>query len=223
MTNKSDMDIEQEVIRALERDTRVAATEVGVQVSNGVVTLTGLIDSWAKRVAAEQAAHRVAGVLDVANDLEVRLTGDAERSDTEIARAVRRALEWDVLVPDDDIRSTISKGVVTLEGRVELWSERYDAERAVERLAGVKGVVNRIEVSPSVKVNAVDVDLAIQSALERHADRQARNIEVQANDGVVEVTGVVHTWSERDAVLGAVRQARSVRSVVDRLSVQPWG
>jgi osmotically-inducible protein OsmY len=223
MTNKSDMDIEQEVIRALERDTRVAATEVGVQVSNGVVTLTGLIDSWAKRVAAEQAAHRVAGVLDVANDLEVRLTGDAERSDTEIARAVRRALEWDVLIPDDDIRSTISKGVVTLEGRVELWSERYDAERAVERLAGVKGVVNRIEVSPSVKVNAVDVDLAIQSALERHADRQARNIEVQANDGVVEVTGVVHTWSERDAVLGAVRQARGVRSVVDRLSVQPWG
>jgi hypothetical protein len=110
-----------------------------------------------------------------------------------------------VLVPDADIRSTVSKAVVTLEGRVQFWSERYDAERAVERRAGAKAVVNHVEVKPSVEMNTIDVDLAIQSALERHADRLAHNIDVPANDGVVEVTGVVHTWSERDAVLGAVQ------------------
>jgi osmotically-inducible protein OsmY len=220
---KDDMDIEQEVIRELGRDTRVSPTEIGVQVSNGVVTLTGLIDSPAKRVAAEQAAHRVAGVFDVASDLVVRPPGEAGRSDTEVAHAVRRALEWDVLVPDTDIRSTVANGVVTLEGHVHEWSERGDSERAVARLAGVRAVVNRIEIKPVVPVDTADIDLAIHRALERLADREAARIQVRPDDhGVVEVTGVVHTWSERDAVLGAVRAARGVRGVSDRLNVQPY-
>jgi osmotically-inducible protein OsmY len=222
-TKKSDTEIKGDVLRELSWDTRVSSTEVGVQVTNGVVTLTGNIDSWAKRTAAEQAAHRVAGVLDVANDLEVRLPGGTERSDGEIAQSVRKTLEWDVTVPDKDIRSTVSKGIVTLEGHVPFWSHRYDAEHAVERLSGVKSVVNRIEISPPPpQVNTGDVRSAIQNALERHADREAARLDVRVTDGGVEVTGVVHTWSEKDAVLGAVRGTRGVRNVTDHLSVQPY-
>ena len=152
---KSDTEIQQAVVRELGWDTRISPTEVGVQVKNGVVTLAGMVDSWAKRAAAEQAAHRVFGVLDVANDLEVQLTGvGAARSDTDIAQSVRHALEWDVTVPDKAIRSTVSKGVVTLEGTVGFWSERSDAERAIEKIFGVKAVVNRIEVRPPVRAEA---------------------------------------------------------------------
>jgi osmotically-inducible protein OsmY len=220
---KSDTEIQQAVVRELGWDTRISPTEVGVQVKNGVVTLTGMVDSWAKRAAAEQAAHRVFGVHDVANDLEVQLTGSwATRTDTDIAQSVRYVLEWDVTVPDKDIRSTVSKGVVTLEGTVNFWTERSDAERAVEKISGVKAVVNRIEVRPSVRAEATQVRSAIQDALERHADREAARIDVRVHEGAVDVTGVVHTWSEKQAVLGAVRGTRGVREVVDRVTVQPY-
>src|SRR5688572_4261876 len=96
--------------------------------------------SWAKREAAQEAAHRVAGVLDVANDVVVRGSGGSERSDTDLAFAVRSALEWDVMVPDVRIRSTVSNGHVTLEGDVDYWHEREDAARAVRNLSGVRGV-----------------------------------------------------------------------------------
>ena len=97
---KTDSEIQQDVARELSWDTRVSPTEVGVQVSKGVVTLSGTVDSWAKVRAAEKAAHRVVGVLDVANDLSVKLPGTASKTDTEIAQAVRHALEWDALVPE---------------------------------------------------------------------------------------------------------------------------
>jgi osmotically-inducible protein OsmY len=219
---KSDKEIQQDVVRELNWDTRVSATEVGIQVSQGVVTLAGQVDSWAKRLAAGEAAHRVAGVLDVANDLQVRISGAAERSDTDIAQAVRRTLEWDVLVPDREIRSTVTDGVVTLEGVVPFWSQRADAERAIERLAGVRTVVNRIDLRPPVQANAGEVRSAIQNALERHADREASRIDVKVNEGTVDVGGAVHAWSEKEAVLGAVRGTRGVRNVVDHLSVQPY-
>jgi osmotically-inducible protein OsmY len=221
-SKKRDEDIQRDVVRELSWDTRVSPAELGVQVKQGVVTLTGEVESWAKRQAAEQAAHRVSGVLEVASDLEVRIPGAAGRSDSDIARTVRQALEWDVLVPDREIRSTVSDGVVKLEGVVPYGNQRYDAEQAVERLAGVRTVVNRIEVRPPLHVNPGQVRLAIQSALERRADREAARIDLTVHDGAVDVVGIVNTVSERDAVLGAVRGTRGVRTVVDRLAVRPF-
>jgi osmotically-inducible protein OsmY len=113
-----------DVLDELKWDSRVDETEVGVQVKDGVVTLNGMVTSYAKRWAAAEAAHRVIGVLDVANDLKVNVAGGTSRTDTEIAQAVRQTLEWDVFVPDDRIRSTVSDGWVTLEGTVESWSRR---------------------------------------------------------------------------------------------------
>ena len=218
---KTDSEIQQDVARELNWDTRVSPTEVGVQVTKGVVTLTGTVDSWAKVRAAEKAAHRAVGVLDVANDLRVKVPGTASKTDTEIAQAVRHALEWDTLVPEKQLKTTVSGGTVTLEGKVAYWTQRIDAERAIERLAGVNAVINRIEVAPMDHVNVEDARKAVEKALERHAEREAERIDLRATDGEVNVTGIVHTWQETEAVLGAVRGTRGVRSVADHLRIQP--
>ncbi len=216
----SDFAIRQQAIGELQWDTRVSAPEVGVQVGGGVVTLTGTVSSWAKRKAAEEAAHRVLGVIDVVNDLDVRVPGASQRTDADLARSVRSSLESDVTVPDKQIRSTVSQAVVILEGRVAHWSERADAEQAVERLTGVRQVINRIEVETAAELDRIAIRIAIQRALERHASREASRIEIGAADGTLHVVGVVHTRSERDAVLGAVRGTRGVGAVVDRLTVR---
>ncbi len=217
-TNESDAGIQQAVLRELGWDTRVDETEIGVTVHEGVVTLTGTVASWAKRVAAEEAAHRVAGVLDVANDIEVKLPSSLARTDTEIAQAVRHALAWDVFVPDTRIQSTVSDGRVTLEGAVDTWSEREDAERAVRNLAGVRGVTNRIAVAPSVRVPQ-EVEKAIQEALVRRAQREARRIHVTVENGRVTLTGHVRSWADKEAVLNAARHAPGVQVVDDRLHI----
>jgi len=217
---KTDTQIHQAVLEELQWDSRVDEKEVGVQVAGGVVTLTGTVTSWAKRMAAQEAAHRVIGVLDVANDIKVKAPGGLAPNDTEIAQAVRRALEWDVFVPEEKITSTVTDGWVTLEGTVERWSQRDDAERAVRNLAGVKSVVTKITVTPAKPVTE-DVQKAIEQALERRADREARQIRVDVRDGTVTLTGSVHSWAERKSVLAAARFTPGVRTVEDHLRTEP--
>jgi osmotically-inducible protein OsmY len=144
---KSDAEIQREVLRELEWDSLFREAEVGVAVDCGIVVLSGTLPSLEKRLAAQRAAHRVSGVLDVANEIRVQTPGNG-RTDAQIARTVRDALVWDVLVPDRRIRSTVSAGEVLLEGQVETRQQRLDAERAVCNLAGVVGVVNQLEVLP---------------------------------------------------------------------------
>jgi osmotically-inducible protein OsmY len=217
---KTDTQIHHDVLEELQWDSRVDEKEVGVQVAGGVVTLTGTVTSWAKRTAAQEAAHRVIGVLDVANDIEVKVLGGLAPTDTEIAQAVRRALEWDVFVPEDTITSTVTDGWVTLEGTVERWSQRDDAERAVRNLTGVKSVVNKITVTPPKPVTE-GVQKAIEQALERRAEREARQIRVDVRDGTVTLTGSVHSWAERKSVLAAARFTPGVRTVEDHLRTEP--
>ena len=217
---KSDSEVQQDVLRELRWDPRVEETEVGVEVEGGVVTLTGTVSSWAKRMAAQDAAHRVAGVLDVANDVKVKLPGDLVRTDTEIAQAVRRALEWDALVPHERIRSTVSNGWVTLEGNVDSWTEREDAERAVQNLVGVRGVSDTLTVLSAKPVLPERVREAIENALERRAEHEAKRIKVEVTStGTVTLTGQVRSWAEKRATLGAARFAPGVRSVEDHLEI----
>jgi len=220
MQTKSDSQIQQEVLREMKWDTRVDENEVGVAVEHGVVTLTGAVGSYGKKIAAQEAAHRVFGVLDVANDIQVRLPGTMARSDTDIVKAVRSALEWDVWVPEQRIKSTVSNGCVTLEGNVDLLREREDAERAIRRLAGVRAVTNKIEVKPA-KVAADDLREAIEEALERRAEREARRIKVEVHDSEVTLSGSVRSWAEKRAILGTVSHAPGVRAVQENLFVDP--
>lgn len=142
--NHTDIELQKAVLEELRWDARIDPADVGVTVDDSIVMLAGTVRSYAERVAADEAAHRVDGVRDVANELEVRLPDILQRTDTEIARAVRWALEWDVLVPDERIQSSVSNGWVTLQGTVDKPTQREDAERAIRNLAGVRGVVNDI-------------------------------------------------------------------------------
>lgn len=221
MNYKHDEEIQDEVLRELRWDTRVEETGIGVTVSKGVVTLTGTVSSYPHLVAAREAAFRVHGVLDVACEIQVRLPGSSACTDTDIAKAVRHALEWDVLVPADRIRSIVSDGWVTLEGEVETISEREDAERAVRHLRGVRGVVDHLRVRPG-EINATEIRQVIEQALERRADRLANHIQVSARNGEVTLNGHVRSFAERRAVLGAVSHAPGVHTVNDHLLVQSF-
>jgi len=217
---KTDTQIHHDVLEELKWDSRVDETEVGVEVDKGVVTLTGTVTSWAKRMAAEEAARRVIGVLDLANDIKIKVPGGLTRTDTEIAQAVRHTLQWDVFVPDEKITSTVADGWVTLDGTVERWNERADAERAVRNLTGVKAVMNRITVTPMKPVTA-DVRKAIEQALERRAEREAKRIRVEVRDGIATLTGSVHSWAERKSVVAAARFTPGVRAVQDNMLTEP--
>src|SRR2546426_3869264 len=139
---RTDEQIQQEVLAELKYEPRVTPNEVGVVVKNGVVTLTGWVDSYTKRWAAEEAAQRVRGVKAVANDIEVRLPGSSERTDADIAAAVLNALRWDAAIPTGTLDVTVSKGWVTLKGEVEFGFQKSDAERAIRHLSGIRGVTN---------------------------------------------------------------------------------
>lgn len=218
---KSDVQMQRDVLEELRWDTRVDVTDVGVAVDKGVVTLTGTVDDYTKRLAAQDAAHRVYGVLDVANDTEVKTTGNGNPTDTEIAQAVRQALALDVLVPEDHIHSTVSHGWVTLNGQVNSWTQREDAEYAIRHLSGVRGLVNLIAVS-SPRVDPGTIREAIEGALERRADRDAARIKVEVNDSTVVLSGDVRSWMEKIAVLGTVRHAPGVQALEDRLHINPY-
>jgi osmotically-inducible protein OsmY len=220
MTYKSDEELQGEVLFQLGWDSRVKQTEVGVTVRKGIVTLTGTVDSYAKKLAAQQDAHRVSGVLDVANDIEVRMQGDTSRNDADIARALRHALEWNVLVPDERIHSTVTNGWVTLKGEVECYRERVDAERAVSVLPGVRGVLNNIEVTTPVEPERVK--FLIEDVLERRADREAHRIRVSVDEGEVTLTGAVNSWDEKKAILGSVSHTPGVTALHDHLFIDPY-
>jgi osmotically-inducible protein OsmY len=221
MVRKSDSQVKEEVLDELRWDSRIEETDVGVEVDNGIVTLTGTVDSYAKRLAAEEAAHSVTGVLDVANDIKVKFAGDPARTDTEIAQAVRNALRWQVYVPDEQIKATVSDHRVTLEGTVNLLRQSWDAERAVQGLTGVRGVTNKLKVRET-QTSPEEIRKRIQQALERRAETEARGINVSLKDGEAIITGKVRSWAERNTVVNAVRHAPGIQKVRDVLKVDPY-
>jgi len=218
---KRDAELQQHVMQELTWDTRVSPTEIGVAVSDGIVTLTGKVASYAEKLAAQEAAHRVTGVLDVANEIEIVVPGVHQRDDAEIAETVRRALDWNVLIPSEHIRTTVAQGWVTLDGHVATWRQRLDAETAVRYLVGIRGVTNRLVVS-APEEDAKQVRRAIETALERRAEREAKRIDVAVEDGTVTLTGWVRTWLEKQSILGAAGHAPGIRHVVDHLQVDPY-
>jgi osmotically-inducible protein OsmY len=220
MKKRSDPELQSAVEREIELDERVGERDVQVRVDGGIVTLSGQACSCARRAAAQDAAHRVAGVFDVVNEIQVQPAAGPRRSDAEIARAVRDTLEWEVFVPEEQIHSTVSAGRVTLEGRVALHRERDDVARAVRNLVGVVSVINRIEVV-TPPVAADDLRKAIQAALQRQVEREVNGIELDVEEGRVVLRGVVRSWREREAVLGAVKGTRGVRNIEHTIRVDP--
>jgi osmotically-inducible protein OsmY len=216
---KTDLTIQDHVQQELRWDSRLDAADIGVVVHDGIVTLSGTVKSFTESKAAQAAALRVAGVRDVANDIHIQMPGSLTRTDADIAQAVRAALKSDITIPSDRIRSTVSEGVVTLLGTVDDWHEVAAAERAVSNLAGVHDVVSELDVN-APPLDSTVVQAEIEEALERRAERAARRISVTVLDGTATVTGTVHSWAEKDAVLGAARGTHGVRLVRDQLRIE---
>ncbi|HLN99998.1 MAG TPA: BON domain-containing protein [Pyrinomonadaceae bacterium] len=221
LERRSDRELTQRILRELKWDSQIDWASINVEVKDAVATLTGVVSSYASKIAAQEAAHRVAGVLDVANDIEVKPVDHFARTDTEIAGAVRNALEWDALVPNELIKSTVSDGWVTLEGDVDYWREREDAQRAILRLTGVVGVINKITIRKR-PVDPKELREQIEYALERRADREAERLRVEVHDGAVDLWGRVHSWQEKRAVLGSISHAPGVVEVTDHLRIDPY-
>jgi len=214
---RSDEQIQKDVLAELKWEPRVQSTEIGVAVKNGIVTLTGFVNSYTKRWGAEEAAHRVRGVKAVANEIEVKLTGAGERTDTDIAAAAVRALEWDAAVSIDKLDVTVSKGWVTLKGEVEWQYQKQDAERVVRRLTGVTGVSNLITVKPRLMPS--ELKQKIEQALVRSAETDAQHITVEVDGSKVILKGTVRAYAEKQEAERVAWSALGVSSVDNRITV----
>ena len=214
---RSDEDIQKDVLAELAWDARVKPNEIGVSVKNGIVTLTGWVDAYTKKWAAEEAAHRVRGVKAVANDIEVRLPTSSERTDADIAAAAVRALEWDAALSTEKIDITVSKGWVTLKGEVEWQYQKEDAERVVRRLTGVRGVTNLVTVKP--KLTPTEIKEKIREALIRSVQTDAERIKVEVQGSKVILNGAVRSWIEKEEAERAAWLAPGVTAVDNQISI----
>ncbi len=217
VSTRTDEDIQTDILEELKWNTRVRPNEIGVAVKDGVATLTGWVDSYVKKMAAEEAAHRVPGVKAVANDIEVRLPGSTERTDADLAKAALNALMWEAAISADKLDVTVSKGWVTLKGEVEYGFQKRSAERAVEHLSGVKGVINLITIKP--RVSPSDLKHNIEKALLRNAETDAKHITVEVQGSKIILRGTVRSYAEKKAAEDAAWSAPGVSEVENRIVI----
>ncbi len=216
---KTDAQLKKDVTAELEWDPAINATQVGLAVKAGVVTLTGHIDTYAEKRAIERAVSRVSGVLGLAVELDVKLDPSHRRSDSDIAATAESAFRWNTLVPYDRIQVKVEKGWVTLSGEVDWDFQRQNAAMAVRPLTGVVGVSNNITLK--VRVVPANISNRIREALFRLAADEAKHIEVTANANQVVLKGKVGSWAERKTVVAAAWAAPGVSGVTCDLLVQP--
>jgi len=216
---KSDTEIRDDVINELRWDPQITEPNaIGVAVTDGAVTLTGHVATYAERLAAARAAERVYGVKAVANDLKVKLSG-APRDDTDIARAVAHVLEWNVQVPVGKVHARVQDGWVTLEGDVGYDYQRHEVERMVRQIRGVMGVTDIITIKPPASPERVQA--VIEDAFKREAEIDARHIRVEVSDHTAKLYGHVHSLHEASAARAAAAAAPGVATVESHLMVSP--
>jgi osmotically-inducible protein OsmY len=216
---KTDTELQQDVMNELKWEPTLKAAEIGIAVKDGIVTLSGYVDSYVKKLVAERAAARVFGVRAVAEAIQIRLPGSLKRSDEDIAEMVANVLEWNVLVPHDRAKVQVQDGVVTLSGEVDWGYQKYAAEEAVHHLKGVVWLNNQITVKPTIEPQ--DVKDKILSAFQRNALLDSRRIKIEASGGKVVLSGSVRSWGERGEAQWAAWAAPGVFEVENNINISP--
>jgi osmotically-inducible protein OsmY len=214
---KTDKQIQQDVIDELNWAASVNAAHIGVEVSNGVVTLAGHVSNYSEKLNAERAAQRVAGVKALAVEMDVKLAGSSKRNDGDIAASAETALQSAMYFSPNDVKVKVEHGLITLSGEVEWNYQRQSSVAAVRNILGVTGVDDQIVIKPKVSSTLVKSD--IEAALKRRARNDAQKITVDVQGSDVTLTGSVHSWSERDLARESAWSTPGVRNVVDKLTV----
>jgi osmotically-inducible protein OsmY len=214
---KTDTQLQKDVMAELKWDSSIDATKIGVEVDNGVVTLSGHVENYAQKWGAERAAQKVCGVKALAVGIEVVLQGSNNRSDADIARTAENVLEWTTYWPKDHVKVIAENGWVSLSGELDYEYQRQLATASVRHLMGVTGVSNQITVKPSL--SSLSIKSEIKAALKRRALIDAEEIIVTVNGGNVNLSGVVQSCSERDMVSDSVWNTPGVTHVTDNISV----
>ncbi|WP_233870457.1 BON domain-containing protein [Paraburkholderia adhaesiva] len=215
---KTDLDLKHDVEEELEWEPAVTASDIGVEVKDRVVTLSGHPSSYAAKLAAEHAARRVDGVRAVVVEMQVRLAGHDVRTDEDITNIARSILRWTVGLHEDSVDLQVDRGHVLLTGAVDWTWQSQMAARVIGQLRGVTGVVNHIDVRHTLEPETIGRQ--IHNAMQRHAEREASHIRVTVHDGTVRLTGKVHSSAERAVARGAAWSAPGVRAVIDDLIVE---
>ncbi len=215
---KTDAEIKEDVLDELAWQPNIEETEIGVIVENGIVTLSGVLDNYSKKIAAEKAVKSVEGVKALAGDIEVKYGDDFKKTDKEIAKAVVDALEWNSSVPEESLTVKVEEGMVYLSGEVKWGYQKNAARRAVENLLGVHGVITNIIIKQDVK--PFEVKDRIKKAFERSAELDANNITVLTDGHTVTLKGKVHSIKEKEDAETAAYRAPGVFDVKNELKVQ---
>ena len=216
---KTDTEIKDDVVEELRWDPQISDPEaIGVAVSDGAVTLTGAVPSYAEKLSAARAAERVYGVKAVANDLKVKLSGSS-RDDSDIARAIAHILQWNVQIPEGRVRARVENGWVTLDGEVDHEFQRREVERMVRQVRGVTGVLDNITVAPTASPEAVAAQ--IEETFKREAEIDARHVRVDVTDHTAKLYGHVHSLKEANVAVAAAAAAPGVARVESHLEVSP--
>ena len=214
---KTDAQLKQDIIAELTWEPSVNASQIGVEVKNGTVTLAGHVDSFTEKWQAERAAQRVSGVKGLAVEIDVKLPGLSKRTDGDIARSAQNILEWTSWLPKDAIKVKAEGGWLTLSGEVEWDYQRQSAKDSVRSLLGVVGVSDEISVKPKASMSAVKSE--IEAALKRRAQTDGQQIFVDVHGADVTLSGTVHSWSERDLAERSAWSTPGVRMVVDNITI----
>ena len=214
---KTDNQLQTDVIAELHWDPSINPADIGVEVKDGVVTLSGHVSSFAEKWSAEHAAQRVSGVMPLAVEMDVNLFGLGKRTDADIASSAESVLTWTTFLPKESVKVMVEDGWVTLSGDVDWEYQRVSALNAISSLMGVKGIIDHIKIA--TKVSKILVKSDIEAALKRRATKDAQNITVEVDGNDVTLRGKVHSWSERELATDSAWCTPGVNKVKDYMTI----